>query len=254
MKIPAVKKAVKKSVILAGILILFVFGCGGAVNPVLWKTYVERFSSPQQLIQPEKVQVLYEEMEDNVKDDPVQIFSVIEWKIQYRADVVTRGALNHLATTEEALVMGEDDCDGQAVVLCSVLRYAGYDAYAVIGPYHSWVEVRTGPEVVLVNFREGSWFVKFNESHAEWNYLTFFVIVAGEFLLLIMVFFVVFYGYERGLPTYVQESLGFIKYVVVIMVVVLATAVVMSRWWVPGLMTLSVVLLVVTEIIARLRR
>lgn len=246
--------AVKKSVILSGVLVLFVFGCGGAVNPLLWKTYIERFSSPEQLIQPEKAAALYEEMEDNVKDDPVQVFSVIEWKIKYKSDVVTYGALNHLATTEEALVRGEDDCDGQAVVLCSVLRHAGYDAYAVIGPYHSWVEVRTGPEVVLVNVEEGSWFVKFNESVTEWNYATFFVTVAGEFLLLIFVFFVVFYGYEQGLPTYVQESLGFIKYVVVIMVIVLATVFVMSRWWVPGLMTLSVTLLVVTEVIARLRQ
>ena len=152
------------------------------------------------------------------------------------------------------MARGEDDCDGQAVVLCSALRYAGYDAYAVIGLYHSWVEVRTGPEVILVNFEEGNWFVKFNESVTEWNLETFFVTVAGEFLLLVLVFFVIFYGYEKGLPTYVQESLGFIKYVVVIMVVVLATVFVMSKWWVPGLMTLSVALLAVTEVIARLRR
>ena len=62
-------------------------------------------------IQPGKAAVLYEEMENNVKDDPVQIFSVIEWRIQYKNDIVTYGALNHLATTEEVLERGEDDCD-----------------------------------------------------------------------------------------------------------------------------------------------
>ena len=157
---------IKKAVIISAVIVIFAIIVGGSLNPLTWKSQCERFISPQQLIQPEKTAAFYEEMEDSVKDSPIQMFSFIERKIRYAGDVFNYKALNHLATAEEVLLSGRDDCDGQAVLLCSVLQYAGYTSYAVIGPNHAWVEVE-GEEPLLINYKGGDWTVKFNESFVE---------------------------------------------------------------------------------------
>jgi hypothetical protein len=246
------KSYVKKSLLISTISVIFVIGLGGNMNPLTWGTQVDRFLSPQQLILPEATADLYREMEENVKDDPAQVFSVIEWKVQYATDLFNYGALNHLATAEEVLRRGKDDCDGQAVVLCSVLRYAGYDAFAVIGPYHSWVEVEGNPPT-LVNYKEGTWFVKFNEQSAQWNYWVFFLFSASEFLLFFIVLVAALYVVEKGLPNYMDESVGYLKYVALILTAAVLTTLVMSRYWVPGLMVSSIILLIGLEIIAQVR-
>lgn len=222
------------------------------MNPLAWKTQANRFFFPQQLILPETTADLFHEMEENVKDDPAQMFSVIEWKVQYATDLFNYGALNHLANAEEVLLRGRDDCDGQAVVLCSVLRYAGYDAVAVIGPYHSWVEVRDTPPT-FINYREGTWFVKFNEQFVQWNYQVLFLFFMGEFLLFFVGLMVAFYVVQKGLPRYVDESVGYLKYTALIIAAFVLTALVMSRYWVPGLMAFSAILLIGLEIIAQVR-
>jgi hypothetical protein len=246
------KSYIKKSLLISAISVIFVIGLGGNINPLAWKTQVDRFLSPQQLILPEATADLYREVEENVKDDPVQVFSVIQWKVQYATDLFNYRALNHLATAEEVLLRGRDDCDGQAVVLCSVLRYAGYDAYAMIGPYHSWVEVEGSPPT-RVNYKEGTWFVKFNEQSAQWNYWVLFLFSASEFSLFFVVLVAAFYIVEKGLPSYVDESLEYLKYLALIMAAVVLTALVMSRYWIPGLMVSSVILLISLEIIAQVR-
>jgi hypothetical protein len=244
---------IKKGVILSAIIVIFVFGVGGSLNPVTWKTQFARFTSPQQLIQPESVESFYAEMSDNVKDDPEQIFSVIERKIKYKNDILNYKAVNHLATTKEILKTQQDDCDGQAVLLCSILRYTGYDAYAVIGPYHAWVETEHHGQYIKVNYEKGDWFVKFNELNTEWNVRAFLFFVLGDFLLLTIFFTVLFYIFERKVRKYIEESLGYIQYVIVFLVVIVLTAFIMFQWWIPGLMVASVVFLGVSEVISRVR-
>ncbi|MBU6997350.1 MAG: transglutaminase domain-containing protein [Theionarchaea archaeon] len=243
---------IKKSLAISAIGVVFVIGMGGNINPLEWKTQVDRFFSPQQLILPGATADLYDEMEENVKDDPAQVFSVIEWKVQYATDLFNYRALNHLATAEEVLRRGRDDCDGQAVVLCSVLRYAGYDAVAVIGPYHSWVEVKGNPHT-MINYKEGTWFVRFNEMSVQWNYWVFFLVLAGEFLLFFVGLIVVFHIAETGLPHYVSESMEYLKYMGILASALVLTVFVMSRYWVPGLMVCSLALLIGLEIIAQVR-
>ena len=241
-----------KSMVISAVIVLFVFGCGGNLNPLAWKEQIERFASPQQLIQPEKVAAFYEDMEDYVKDNPVEIFSVIEVKVQYANDLVNHGALNHLATAEEVLQTRKDDCDGQAVLLCSILRYAGYEAFVAIGTTHAWVEVEA-EKTTLVNYRGGASFVRFNESSVEWNYSVLIASILGEFLVLTVFFSIFLYGLKKGLQEYLQDTLGYLKYVFFLVVIVAVTAVVMSRLWVPGVMVLTVILLFVLEGISRLR-
>ena len=215
-----------------------------------------------------------------MKDNPVQMLSYIERKIKYTNDLFNYKALNHLPTAEEVLQSGKDDCDGQAILLCSVLRYAGYEAYAVIGPNHAWVEVEgedvegdlegedteenlggedlegaylEGQELLLINYRGGARIVKFNESHTEWYYATLLFVVIGDFLLLTGLFSMVLYIFTKSVQSYIQESLGFFKYIIAMIFMAALAAVIMAKYWVPGLMAASLVFLVIMEVIARVR-
>ena len=250
---PLASSVLKKAVIIAAVMVIFAIVVGGSLNPLTWKTQCERFISPQQLIQPEKMAAFYAEMEDSVKDNPIQIFSFIERKIRYTGDVFNYKALNHLATAEEVLKSGRDDCDGQAVLLCSVLQYAGYTSYAVIGPNHAWVEVE-GEEPLLINYKGGEWIVKFNDKVIQWNYGAFLLMVLGNFFLMTLFFFGVLYLYKKGFQTYITESFGYFKYIFLLLILVAGATVIMARWWVPGLLTSSIALLVIMEIVSQLRK
>ncbi len=67
--------------------------------------------------------------------------------MNYSYDFLTppRYAYDHLATVNEILnddaTFGTDDCDGIAVVTCSLLIYMGYDAYIAEGDFHWWTVV-----------------------------------------------------------------------------------------------------------------
>ena len=178
---------------ISAVIVVFIFICGGSVNPLSWKSQFERRMSPQMLIQPEKVDQFYQEMGGVL--DPWAAFEYIETEILYTNDFFNHASLDHLPTAEEVAHSRQDDCDGQAVLLCSLLRRAGYTAYVVIGPSHAWVEVETD-EMVLINYRGGDWFVRFNESTSEWRITSLLLLVAEEFLLLTVFFSVLFYLWE----------------------------------------------------------
>lgn len=245
---------IKKSVILSAVIVLFVFGCGGSVNLLTWKTQIERLISPQQLIQPEKVAEFYAEMEPHTGTDPTKIYEFISSEIQYTSDLFNYAAMNHLATAEEVLLSKKDDCDGQAVLLCSVLRYQGYDAYVVIGPSHAWVEVE--PDT-LINYRGGDWFVRFNESAVEWKWTTLLLWILEEFLLLTVVFSFVGYAYEKKALVYLQEALGYLKYVLLFflgyILIGILVLVVKSTLWIFWLVVVLVSILLVVKVVTKVR-
>ncbi|MBU7030706.1 MAG: transglutaminase domain-containing protein [Theionarchaea archaeon] len=244
---------IKKSTILSAIVVVFLFTCGGSLNPRTWKTQVNRLTSPCMLIQPDKVAHFYQEMEEYVQTDPVKMFEFIEAEIQYTNDIFNHRAVNHLATAEEVLLSQKDDCDGQAVLLCSVLRYKGYDAYTLIGPSHAWVEVETDEETLSINSGR-SWFVKFNESSAEWKIQPLLLFIIEEFLLLTVFFYLLIYSYEKGFFTPLQDVLGYFKYVFLLLLGGVVIVIILLTYWVPGLLAVSVAALVIMEVLARARR
>lgn len=244
---------IKRSVLLSTVIVLFIFGCQGALNPLTWKTQIERFVSPQQLIQPEKVAPFYQEMREEIKRDPEDIFWYIKFRIKYRNDLANYGALNHLATAEEILLREQDDCDGYAVVTCSVLRRAGYTAYAVIGPSHAWVEVEA-EEPLLIDYKGGDWFVKFNESSCAWKVESYLLMVLEEFFLLVALFSILIYSYEKGVFTFIGDLVGYMKYVILLFFIFAVIIVIFARFWTPGTIVFCVSALVVMEIVSRLRK
>lgn len=244
---------IKRSALLSAVIVIFIFGCQGALNPLTWKTQIGRFISPQQLIQPDEVAPLFEEMREEIKRDPEDIFWYIKFRIKYRNDLANYGALNHLATAEEVLQAGQDDCDGHAVLTCSVLRHAGYTAYAVIGSSHSWVEVE-GEDPLLIDYRGGSWFVKFNESSVTWKAERYLFMVLEEFLLLFVFFSVLIYSYEKGVFTFLGDIVGYMKYVIILFFIFAVIIVIFARFWTPGTIVFCLSALVVMEVVARLRK
>lgn len=241
---------VGRSACASALIVFLVVGCGGSLNPWTWKTQMERLISPQQLVQPDRVAQFYANMG---KSTPEEMFTYIESEIQYTSDLLNHGALNHLPTAEEVLLDGKDDCDGQAILLCSVLRYAGYTAYTVIGFSHAWVEVEDGQKT-LINYRGGAWFVKFNESSVEWNVKPLFLWTVEEVLLLTVFFSLITYSYEKGILTYARELLGYLKYVLLLLLIGIIVVVITLTFWIPGIITGSILALFILEVIARLRK
>jgi hypothetical protein len=245
-------RILKKSVILSAVIVLFIFSCGGTINPSMWKSQVERRLSPQMLIQPEKMNYFFQEVVDK---NPYEIFEFIESEIEYTDDFLNHASLDHLPTAEEVILSGKDDCDGQAVILCSILRFKGYPAYTVVGPSHAWVEVEGYDPI---NYRGGTWFVRFNESSAEWNIISLLFLILEEFALLTIVFSLVLYGYEKGVLMYVKEVLGYFKYIflfflgyILIGVFVLFAK---STLWVFWLVVILVSLLLIVKVMGMIRK
>jgi len=244
----------KKSVTISVVVVLFILSCGGSINPLTWKSQVERRISPQIMIQPEEVAEFSQEIGSGIHDLS-HIGEFIEAEISYANDLVAHASIDHLPTAEEVLLSRKDDCDGHAVLLCSVLRYAGYDAYAVVGPSHAWVEVHTDT-VLSVNNQGKDWYVKFNESTVEWNFGPLCVLIVEEFTLLTIFFLAMIYAYEMGVFTYVQEFLGYFKYIllffigyILIGVLILVTR---STVWIIGLILVLTTVLSFMKLISKL--
>lgn len=54
--------------------------------------------------------------------------------------------------SRETIRKKEGDCEDQAILLCSMLREAGYEnAYVILGKHHAWVELRVQGETILGN-------------------------------------------------------------------------------------------------------
>ena len=107
----------------------------------------------------------------------------VQSQISYRSDTSNYHSIDHLATTSEILKRGADDCDGQAILIASLLRYRGYDAYVVFGYSHVWVEVHLDNKIISINNpeRHDVWYCKFNEQNVQWNILPFFNLFMGFF-------------------------------------------------------------------------
>lgn len=244
--------SLKKSLIISSLLILFIYGCGGSPNPLTWKSHVQRFISPQQLVQPGVVEGFMVEI-DGIDADPLTLFELIEHDIEYTSDLIAHASIQHLSTTEEVLQSREDDCDGIAVLMCSLLRYRGYTAYAVMGPTHAWVEYEERDTLVSIDYREGGWFVRFNESTAEWNLDAFMLSMGKEFIFLNALLWLILYSYERGVLTHIKEFIGYFQYILPLVLIAGVTAIIILTFWVPGIVLVSIACLIGAEIVARLR-
>lgn len=92
-----------------------------------------------------------------LKDAPLKVkdwIALRNWvgdNIKYESDEVVHGVREYWQFGKETVDLGTGDCEDFAILLCSLLRAAGYspdDVYVVVGKnadgYHAWVKINLG--------------------------------------------------------------------------------------------------------------
>lgn len=80
----------------------------------------------------------------NERDMLQQLERYVYGKIRYTFDWDLWGNVDYFPSVEEAVMMGREDCDGQALVFASMARRYGYDAHLVGNLSHVWVSTNLG--------------------------------------------------------------------------------------------------------------
>ena len=127
-------------------------------------------------------------------------------KIRYVSDVENYKAFDHYPNIQQALQDG-DDCDGRAIIACSLLIHRGFlDSYVIINQNHAWIEVYLSDGSLMeiltlsTNIDGKTWFIKWNDSKIKilwpsflWalllNYVCMMIIIkllSIEIMLLLM--------------------------------------------------------------------
>lgn len=120
--------------------------------PRLLIRHIQHWSDPSVLVDASDpaLQPLIEELRPKITDDltPKQVLATVQeyvrGKIEYDWDWNTWGMADYLPTVGEAIALGREDCDGQAVVAASLLSHLGYDAELVTDFAHVWVKTEVG--------------------------------------------------------------------------------------------------------------
>ena len=128
--------------------------------------------------------------------DPVEleIYAVgrfVYQEITYGEDITNYLSWDYRPSLSEVLNRGSDDCDGRAIVTCSLLTFRGYNGYVVIGKWHAWVEVHVEDGRIITILDEGlqpisPWYTKFNTETIDFRWLTFLDLVLHNFLLILL--------------------------------------------------------------------
>jgi len=92
----------------------------------------------QNLIEPEEVASIVEEMRVKDLDDKDQILYIYDYLIK-EYDYVLNA--NHWPTVEETVKTKKGDCKGLSLLLMSLWLSAGFDAYVAISNGHMWANV-----------------------------------------------------------------------------------------------------------------
>lgn len=114
--------------------------------------HVQRWRNPNALIEPDApaIQPLIEELQPQLTAGltPEEVLLAVQKyvceKIRYEWDWNTWGMADYLPTVAEAVAMGREDCDGQAVVAASLLSHFGFEAELVTDFTHVWVKTEFG--------------------------------------------------------------------------------------------------------------
>ncbi|MCK4637708.1 MAG: hypothetical protein KAT49_07505 [Methanomicrobia archaeon] len=256
-KVIPYKLIIKLSVV-SLLLAFFVVMVGGSMNPLMWKQQFERRQNPTMLLEPTSptIKKLNEGFEASyghilkfktqdllygyaailTKEDLVLLdrFTLevsniyIQSQVGYKTDIGNYHSIDHFATSSEIIQRGADDCDGQAILIASLLRYRGYDAYVVVGYSHVWVDVHLDDRVISINNPERSdvWYCKFDERNVQWSILPFFILFMGFFMLFYSLLSVLYYLYKKNVLEYIRDYMYVFKYVFFLLVTFLGFGVI----------------------------
>ncbi|MFX0085978.1 MAG: hypothetical protein ACFFAU_09900 [Candidatus Hodarchaeota archaeon] len=122
--------------------------------------------------------------------DYVEMF--IKEKIDYTTDISNEAhiAFEHYPSVAQVLDTQKDDCDGRAIVACSLLVHRGYDSYVIINEQHAWVvtNVNGSTEHILRDNYNTLWLLRWNHKQVVLNSSHPVLIVCVLLLLALVVF------------------------------------------------------------------
>ncbi len=196
-----------KELLVAGLLTIIYLFTGFTPNPLAWSDQVNHRIALTDSIQPQdpQIQVLNYEFEyyfandflalSSYPTDPeaLEVYAVgrfIRQRITYNEDIINYLSWDYRPSISEVLKSGSDDCDGLAIVACSLLILRGYDSYVLIGKWHAWVEVEFDDGSVLSILDSGlepisPWHTRFNGEELELRAITLLDSVLHNYLLIL---------------------------------------------------------------------
>ncbi len=142
----------RRSVVVLAVSILFL-----SPNPYRLLQQCPRYWEPSALVEPVYINVSFSSWEVFEK----QIYEMLP----YQFDYLNWNTADYWPTPAEALRAGCEDCDGRAILACSILRDMGYHARVVVGLDHAWVEVKEGDEWVGILWPRPPGLLSFNDTH-----------------------------------------------------------------------------------------
>lgn len=160
---------------------------GGCINISEWPTQINHKLNLTSTIDPwhPKISELNAELEENLAwtdyssaEDRLHIELrelkfLIDEKIPYTPDLENPNhpAVDHYPTISQALE-GGDDCDGRAIIACSLLIQRGYNSYTIINDQHAWVIIYLedgSTEEILRGGYTNQWLLRWNHKQIILN-------------------------------------------------------------------------------------
>lgn len=263
IKLEGWKKIFFRSAIISLVLVIFIIGTGGNLNPTAWPEQVERRINPSDLLEIDDNELMDLENEfiffnRNIADGLIEpcfsddvtifhdIYCFITYKIMYKSDFSVYYSLDHLAKPSEVISKGADDCDGKAVLMGTMLIKRGYDAYVVMGTEHTWVEVDHEGKHIYLSYidsenpvmvleeplpRHSSTYVRFNMSENDWTPIPLIVQGLVVFTYILLVLSITQMIYINGLHVkpakYISEIFGYFRYLLYMFILIFCVWVVM---------------------------
>jgi len=159
------KKRLTLRVILVFMITLFALN----PNPVHFAEQVVRESDPRGLVKPDNESITGISSMANPSSLGLDGFEALIYQLlPYRYDYSIWLIMDYWPSAEEAISMGFEDCDGRAIVACSILRSLGYEAYVIIGLDHAWVEVMMDGNPKQILWPRPPEIFRFNERTYKW--------------------------------------------------------------------------------------
>ncbi len=144
----------ERSIVVLAVSMLFL-----SPNPYRLLQQCTRYWEPSTLIEPVHINVSFsswEEFENRIYE-----------MLPYQSDYLNWYTADYWPTPAEALEAGCEDCDGRAILACSILRAMGYQARVVVGLDHAWVEVKEEDEWVGILWPRPPELLSFNDTHTR---------------------------------------------------------------------------------------
>ncbi|NHJ01988.1 MAG: hypothetical protein EAX86_07565 [Candidatus Heimdallarchaeota archaeon] len=205
-----------RDLIIAAVITIIYLLTGFTPNPLEWPNQIENRFTLMESIQPENPDIIelnakfeafyqseYQKLgtkdmrEEQIEAEALEEFLYAE--IPYINDFENYFAWEHFPEISEVITRG-DDCDGMAIVACSILTRRGYESYVLNSKWHSWIEIYLDDGVVLSILTDPEsmttpWYLKYNANSINFRLISYLDVVFHNFILLLFLeqIFVTFY-------------------------------------------------------------